>query len=340
MAGFFDLPPGAQTERLTALGHDALTHWGLGHAALTPIKVRENAVFEVVAPGGARYALRIHRAGYHSDRALSSEIAWMRALSGSGIDVPEVLPTRDGADFVVVGDETTGGARQIDLFAWIAGTPLGTSEAGVAMDDATLRDVYAQLGALAARVHTHAERWQRPVAFERHAWDAEGLVGEQPFWGRFWELAALSGDDRRTIEAVRDALREDLGGLSTGAATYGLIHADFVPENVMVEGGRVKLIDFDDAGEGWHMFELATALVFLWGEPTFDTARDALVAGYRTERALPDEVLATLPTLLMARATTYLGWVHTRSETQTARELTGPLVELNLAMAERYLTAR
>ena len=31
----------------------------------------------------------------------------------------------------------------------------------------------------------------------------------------------------------------------------------------MVQGDRIKLIDFDDAGFGWHLFELATALYFI-----------------------------------------------------------------------------
>jgi hypothetical protein len=43
---------------------------------------------------------------------------------------------------------------------------------------------------------------------------------------------------------------------------------------------------------------------------------------------------------LAARGTTYLGWVHTRQETETARELTPMLVELFCATARDYLNTQ
>lgn len=48
--------------------------------------------------------LRVHRAGYHSDAALASEFAWMRALEESGIWVPRVIRARSGRDFELVTD--------------------------------------------------------------------------------------------------------------------------------------------------------------------------------------------------------------------------------------------
>ena len=52
----------------------------------------------------------------------------------------------------------------------------------------------------------------------------------------------------------------ELSKLAKSPGTYSMIHADFVAENVLVDEGRVRLIDFDDAGFGWHLFELATSL--------------------------------------------------------------------------------
>ena len=44
------------------------------------------------------------------------------------------------------------------------------------------------LGSIMAKMHNHAEHWREPVGFTRHAWDVDGLTGDRPFWGRFWEL--------------------------------------------------------------------------------------------------------------------------------------------------------
>ena len=117
-----------------------------------------------------------------------------------------------------------------------------------------------------------------------------------------------------------------------------MIHADFLMENLLIDGDRVRLIDFDDAGFGWHLFEIATSLYFILGEPFFEQARDALIKGYRRHRQLPDEYLELLPLFFLARGFTYVGWVHTRSETETAKELTPMLLESACTLAEEYLS--
>src|SRR6185437_11237099 len=106
-----------------------------------------------------------------------------------------------------------------------------------------------------------------PPGFHRHAWNTTGLMGEQPLWGRFWELEALQPEERRLLERTR-----------------GAIAADLVPENLLVDDGRLCVIDFDDAGFGWHLFELATSLYFITDGEAFQLARDALIEGYRSER--------------------------------------------------------
>ena len=97
------------------------------------------------------------------------------------------------------------------------------------------------------------------------------------------------------------------------------------------------MIDFDDAGFGWHLFELATSLYFITGDGIYPTARDALINGYRSQRQLSDGALEWLPLFLAVRGTTYLGWVHTRQGSVTAREMTPFLVERACTVADEYL---
>lgn len=341
MPDFYQLSPADQSERLRDLARDALAAWKLGPCELALIKFRENAVFRVTSQAGKRYALRVHRAGYHSDSELRSELQWMQALATSGFDVPVIVPASTGALFRQVAHASVPEPRQVDLFEWVSGAQLGSVEqdmSGTAGQDvATLGQTFRTVGRLAARLHNQATSWKLPAGFTRHAWDDAGLVGEQPFWGRFWELAALRPAERSLILSARDRLRHDLGRLARSPEHYGLIHADFAPENLLVDGEHIRLLDFDDAGFGWHMFEIATSLYFHSGQPQYAPIRDALIAGYREERALPDAEVAQLSMFLAARGFTYLGWVHTRHETETARELTPQLVELACAAAREYL---
>ena len=68
------------------------------------------------------------------------------------------------------------------------------------------------------------------------------------------------------------------------------------------------------------------------------TAQDALIEGYRKHRPLSDEDLQLLPLFYLARSTTYVGWVHTKPETETAKELTPFLISMACELAEEYLS--
>lgn len=259
----------------------------------------------------------------------------MSALAAAGVPVPGIVPTRDGGLFVKI-EQPGKPAMQVDMLVWLAGRPIGSIEDIGATETAELRGHYLKAGALAARLHNFGEGWQMPEGFARHAWDADGLIGEDPFWGKFRELPAL-GEHRDLIEAACRKAGAELAALGRLASVYGLIHADFVPENLLHADGALLLIDFDDAGFGWHMFELATALYFYLDTPQYEAVRDALIEGYRSERALSEEHWAQLPLFLLLRSITYLSWVHTRRETETAQELTPMFVGRTAELARRYL---
>ncbi|WP_271274254.1 phosphotransferase enzyme family protein [Aliamphritea hakodatensis] len=336
MDDFYGLSPEQQADRLALLARQALKHWDLTPVSISLIKYRENAVFKITTADNT-FALRIHRPGYHSSAALRSELQWMAALDDAGIAVPKVIPTTDGQLLVSVQTDAVPEPRCVDLFAWISGEQLGSVEHGLGKDSASIRSTYRQIGQIAAQLHNQASQWSLPDGFERHAWDAEGLVGEQPFWGRFWELPQLTPDQRELLLQARDKVRNVLSALEKSSRNYSLIHADFVPENLMTDGDAVRLLDFDDAGFGWHMFELATALYFVLREPDYDIARTALTEGYCQLRPLTEDDLGLLETFLTARGFTYLGWIQDRQETETARQLTADLIARACHQSRRYL---
>ena len=336
MTDFFELDVPGQAQRLEAAGHEALQRWNMTDCDLLLIKYRENAVFRVDSDN-IRRALRLHRCGYHSDAELLSELQWMQALGDAGITVPTIVPADSGELFVTHAGKGLPGDIQVDLFEWIDGEQFGSVEEGIA-DEASVAATYRIIGELAAKVHNQAVSWQLPPGFVRHAWDADGLAGERPFWGKFWEIEAASDAERDLLLRGRDVVFSELSQLAKSPGTYSMIHADFALENIMVEGDQLRLIDFDDAGFGWHLFELATSLYFIMGESYFEQAKDALIEGYRVHRQLPDEQLELLPLFFLARGFTYIGWVHTRHETETAKELTPMLLEAACELAEDYLS--
>jgi len=139
-------------------------------------------------------------------------------------------------------------------------------------------------------------------------------MGPAPHWGPFWDHEVLSPAERDLLLALRDRLHAALCRTGKPAGTFSLIHADLHPGNVLIDGPRTAVIDFDDAGFGWHQYDLAVALVAYQEHPGFTAFRDACIAGYRSVRAMSDADLALLPMFLLIRDLAQLGWLHQRPE--------------------------
>ncbi len=191
------------------------------------IKARENEVYEIALPSG-RAALRLHRVGYQSEAAIRSELWWCDALAARGVAVARPVPALDGALVVPVGPEAVA-----SVVAWVEGEPLG--EAGVPLSGSVEEQVarHAALGRLIAQVHRETEAMTLPPWFKRPRWDLDGLVGEAPFWGRFWEHPALTPDEAALLRCAREWLAERIGD-HAARQPLRLIHADVLRENVFV----------------------------------------------------------------------------------------------------------
>jgi Ser/Thr protein kinase RdoA (MazF antagonist) len=164
-----------------------------------------------------------------------------------------------------------------------------------------------------------------------------GTVGDDPTFGRFWDLEALDDEQRRILFAARDRVRERLLDFGTPSASYGLTHGDLVPDNILVDAGSVRVVDFDDCGDSWYAFELTTSVFPLLGSPAYEPACDAYLEGYRSVRPLPREYLELMPAFLMARGLSYLGWPAGRPEMQSGRDLAPLLIYMVTDLAHRYL---
>ena len=284
---------------MNAVVEKALTLWGMDGAECRLIAERENRVFRVDHAGRA-YALRLHRPGYCSEAELRSELQWMAAVSAGGIAVPAPVAATDGALLHMID------GIAVDVLDWLAGAPVGKT--GEPLAHADPAGLFRSIGVEMARLHEVSDAWPLPDGFTRRRWDRAGLLGEAPVWDRFWDNPTLDAGDRGLFLRFREAASHHLAALE-GTLDVGLIHADLVRENVMIDAGRVQLIDFDDSGFGFRLFDLATTLLRNRTEPNYEALKAELLAGYASIRAIDT---GPLDLFLALRATTYVGWIITR----------------------------
>lgn len=302
---------------LTDRARSLLPLWSLPDQAPRLLKYRENAVFQVHDHGGRPSVLRLHRPGYVSDEALAAELEWMNHLTQKGLPVPAPIPTVAGVLFVKA-DQGGLPAQNADLVSWLVGEPLGASGVAFSHSPDRLQILFYSLGRAMARLHAVSDAWSTGRSIARPHWNADGFVGEQPLWGRFWEAPGIGPSEQHRLSVLREALAGRLQATASQGGDYGLIHADLVRENVLVSGTEVRLIDFDDSGYGWRLFDLATTLFRNRREPYYALIRSALLDGYASERPLPDALDATLDLFMILRSVTYIGWAAQRPELSDA----------------------
>ncbi len=304
---FYDSAPDEQVRRLARLAEVALPHWGLEGAEVTEVAYRENMTFRVDAGDRGVYALRIHQGNYRTDAQIQSELDLMTYLESEGIRTPSVVPTLSGSLFTTVSADGVTEPRQCDAFKWIDGKPLRTTGQPIG-DIEPLTEAYAEVGRLAARIYNATEKWRKPAGFDRPAWDAEGIYGVNGHLGDFRRLEGATDAQMRLMLDVSEKLNVVLADFGQSPDRYGLSHGDFLAENIFVCEDGIRLLDFDDAGDSWFLFDIATALFDLLGTPAYDSCFAAIVSGYREHRDLPDDHLVMLPAFFLGRLLSYLGW--------------------------------
>jgi Ser/Thr protein kinase RdoA (MazF antagonist) len=65
--------------------------------------------------------------------------------------------------------------------------------------------------------------------------------------------------------------------------------------------GKLTVIDFDDCGFGWYMYDFAASISFLEHEPDVPEWLDAWLDGYSTVAELSDEDIGMIPVFIMLR---------------------------------------
>lgn len=304
-------PTEEQSRRDDVVSAEALKHYGFSDQVRSRlITLSENATYRVDDPGTGRTGiLRVHRAGYHSLRSIQSELDWVTALRrDTPVRTNVVIPTASGDRVYVT--EVDGVERYAVLFEVMP---------GVEPDGTLLHPTsFRTLGAITAHLHTHARSWTPPAGFRRFAWDWEHTLGDSPRWGRWEDGIGVTDEDRDLLRPAADLVRDRLTAYGDGPDRYGLVHADLRLANLLVEGDDVNVIDFDDCGSSWFMYDFGTAVSFIEHDARLPAWQEAWVAGYRSVAELRAEDEAMLATFVMLRRLLLVAWMGSHSH---AREV-------------------
>jgi Ser/Thr protein kinase RdoA (MazF antagonist) len=325
----------SEREALDRIATAALAAYDLpAGTTATLVNQSENATYAVRTPEGViTAALRVHRLDYHPDGAIRSELAWIDALRENGvITTPAVVASRDGEREVTVADpERATAPRSVVMFEWLPGT---------APAEDSLVAHFAELGELTARLHEHARSWRQPTGFRRFSWGYEEAFGSIARWGRWQDAPGVDAATSPVLARLDETLRVRLAAYGRSHERWGLIHADLRLANLLSTPGRpTAVIDFDDCGFGWYLYDFGAAVSFIEDHPHVPAATDQWVEGYRRVATLTAEDEAELRTFVMFRRLLLLAWIGSHADVDVAQELAPTYAAGTCELAEEYLSS-
>jgi Ser/Thr protein kinase RdoA (MazF antagonist) len=317
-------------EDMTEIARLAAGRYGISPGCgLHQYPLTENWTFRIEPDAAPPVVLRIYRPGGRSPAEIHSELAWMSALrQDSPALLPDVIPTGSGGTVLAVVREPLDPCYCV-LFSCAPGHEPEPDQ---------LAAWFPQLGAITARLHRHARAWAVPAWFRRPRWDLATTLGDRPHWGS-WQASVTDAEERRQTRRLANVIMARLSEFGDGAGRFGLVHADLRLSNLLVDGERITVIDFEDCGFSWYLYDLACALTFNEGRPDVRELIEAWVAGYREVQPLSRADEQEIDTFLMLRRLMLSAYAGLRPDTDLAEQMrTDGYSGETCALAEPYLS--
>jgi Ser/Thr protein kinase RdoA (MazF antagonist) len=238
-----------------------------------------------------------------------------------------------GGEFVVEVAADGIQPRNAVLFEWLDGREPD-------LDGEEVIAGFRTLGAVSARMHAHARTWERPPGFDPPAWDYDHTLGAGGHWGRWQDGLGMGAEELELLGRLDAVIARRLGAYGQAEDRFNLVHADIRLANLLVDDdGHVRVIDFDDSGFAWFMYDFATTVSFMEDHPRVPELRDAWLEGYRSVSPLAAEDEAELDTFVMLRRLLLVAWIGSHHTFATeAAELGAGFTAGTCELAERYLS--
>jgi Ser/Thr protein kinase RdoA (MazF antagonist) len=309
---------------------EALSRFALSPDATAELcNVSENHTYRVEDPQKGTFALRVHRPGYRTAHQIECELQWVDALREHGaVDTCVPVTAPSGERVVDLG------THNVVLWEWLPG-----AEPDPEGDEVIAG--FRMLGAISARMHAHARAWKRPAGFDRPVWDFDHTLGPEGYWGLWQDGLGMGAEERAVLDRLAATIERRLRAYGRGDDRFGLCHADIRLANLLVDDGAVRVIDFDDSGFAWFMYDFATTVSFMEEHPRVPELRDAWLEGYRSVAPLSAEDEAELDTFVMLRRLLLVAWIGSHHTFATeAAELGAGFTAVTCELAERYLSTQ
>jgi Ser/Thr protein kinase RdoA (MazF antagonist) len=222
---------------------------------------------------------------------IEREAQLLRDLSQhAALRVPIPLQAAKGEWWISVDDPPLIPSAHLMVFSWVKGKRIRS------IRQSHIGDIGDFLGRFHAATRSFALASVPPAMF----WDWQRVFGEPSVLHVRTFLPQLSAEDRTLFQRVGQAVREAMETLGRSHDVWGRIHSDLHSGNCVFTPDGVGVIDFEDCGIGYYLYDLAVVLDELLAKyPALAVEyQQELVLHYRRHHPLTREQEQLLPHML------------------------------------------
>jgi Ser/Thr protein kinase RdoA (MazF antagonist) len=281
----------SQVEVLRRVARTAALAYGLDVQRLEPVLHGYNTTFRLDTRDGRTLALRVNTNSKSTAEHVAAQQAWVHAIArDTDVTVPDAVPAADGRTVVAVPAPDVGRDLLCVVNTWLEGPDVGECDA----------DQARALGRAMATLHEHARGLRLPPGAELPRF-VEPLFGDANL---LEGTPLLDATGRQVVDDAFARTRDAFAALGREHDAIAL-HADLHGGNLKWHEGRLAVFDFDDAGTGVPVLDLAIATFYLRGaDPAVEVA---LRQGYTEVAPVPGgtehlEALVAARQLLLANS--------------------------------------
>ena len=304
MSEYLEMSQEEQIELLKEFAQDVLIQYGMTATELECVNHAFNSTFKFLGSDGVHYAMRISTNSRKWPEHIWAEVQWLLALKREGsITAPVPIPNLQGEPFSNHYFFYQSGNLDVVIYPWLEGE--------VVEDDPTEEQLF-ELGRQMAVMHQLSKEWKpegyanflpidKPLMVKRDnlfAYEHEEISPSQ-----YEVLREINERSEKLFEALRERSEPQL------------IHADLHFDNIIWNEGKMTILDFDDAGIGFPLQDLAITFFYL----RKDREREKhVLAGYQSVAPLPEFTEEELELLIANRSLVLINYLF---ETTTADDL-------------------
>lgn len=270
------------------IAQHALTQYDINVVSVSPVAQSGAAVFKIEDNCGLLYSLRVHKSKISTlekiwtrSDALDSELVWLDALNrDTSLTLPVPKRNKQGSYVTQVDD------INCTMLSWVEGEQ---------KQYFTSEQELKSTAEMTAALHHHASKWQPPSSFIRPTVNRARIQNALDLLKQPVREGLLDAHDVQILEAAGEKAMVLLDTLPKNKLTWGVLHGDIVPPNIVFVDGVANPIDFGACGFGPFLTDLAITFTFI-----HPNARQQYIDWYGKHFPLPNDYVAQIEALFIS----------------------------------------